>query len=257
MSAPVPVVEDTAEQINRDFYERELPGLADYWKKMAAPRFRVQTVLEQLRHRKPSSVVDLGCGGGQLLDEVQQALPEARLVGVDLSERQIAENRAQKPDIRWLTANLEQPAEWSADDRQRYEAVTAIEVIEHLDHPDVFLKNARALLAPGGFLLLSTQSGTVGETERRVGHRRHFTPEDITELLAAAGFAVARVWNAGFPFHDLSKWYANLDPDTSMNRFGDKPYGLREDLICLGLRALFRLNSNRRGAQLFAVGGAR
>jgi 2-polyprenyl-3-methyl-5-hydroxy-6-metoxy-1,4-benzoquinol methylase len=253
----MPAAENTAEHINRDFYERELPGLTDYWKKMAAPRFRVQTVLEQLRQRKPSSVVDLGCGGGQLLDEVRHALPQARLVGIDLSERQIADNRAHRPDIRWLTANLEQPGEWPADDRQRYAAVTAVEVIEHLDHPEIFLKNARALLAPGGFLLLSTQSGTVGETERRVGHRRHFTPQAISALLDAAGFAVERVWNTGFPFHDLSKWYANLDPDGSMNRFGDKPYGLREDLICLGLRALFRLNSNRRGAQLFAVGSAR
>jgi len=257
MSAPMSAVENSAEQINRDFYERELPGVADYWKKMAAPRFRVQTVLEQLRRRRPASVVDLGCGGGQLLDEVQQALPQARLVGVDLSERQIADNRAHKPDIRWISANLEQPADWPADDRQRYSAVTAIEVIEHLDRPDVFLKNARELLAPGGFLLLSTQSGTVGETERRVGHRRHFSREDMGALLARNGFAVDRVWNAGFPFHDLSKWYANLDPNASMSRFGNKPYGLREDLICLGLRTLFRLNSNQRGAQLFAIASVR
>jgi hypothetical protein len=165
-------------------------------------------------------------------------------------------NRARLPHTRWIYANIDQPVQWPAEDLGRYDAVTAVEVIEHVDHPEVLLANARALLAPGGFIVLSTQSGRVGETERRVGHRRHFTTDEITSLLSAAGLRPEKVWNAGFPFHDLSKWYANLDPDASMSRFGDKPYGLSENMVCFGLRMLFRFNSNRHGAQLFAVGRA-
>ncbi|MBK7861559.1 MAG: methyltransferase domain-containing protein [Archangiaceae bacterium] len=246
----------TAEQVNREFYEQALPGQNDYWKKMAAPRFRVRTVLAELKARAPASVVDLGCGGGQLLDEVKRAVPGARLVGVDLSKPQLELNRQRDPDTRWVYANVDQPMKWADEDLERYDAVTVVEVIEHVDRPAQLLENARALLARGGFLVLSTQSGRVGETERRVGHRRHFTTSEIRGLLTGAGFRPERVWNAGFPFHDFSKWYANLNPDASMGRFGDKPYGLSEDLVCLGLRALFRLNSNRAGAQLFAVAKA-
>ena len=75
----------------------------------------------------------------------------------------------------------------------------------------------------------------------------------MREALRAAGWAPERVWNTGFPFHDLSKWYANRDPEGSMNRFAARPYGIKEDVICLLLRAAFRLNSRHRGAQLFAV----
>lgn len=246
----------TAEQVNREFYEQALPGQNDYWRKMAAPRFRVRTVMNELRVANPSSVVDLGCGGGQLLDEVRKVLPGARMVGVDLSEPQLALNRQRMPDTRWIAGNIDEPMKWSDEDRERYDAVTCVEVIEHVDHPEVLLSNARALLAPGGIVVLSTQSGPVGETERRVGHRRHFTTQDIERLLGGAGLRAQRVWNAGFPFHDFSKWYANLNPDASMGRFGSKPYGLSEDLVCLGLRVLFRFNSNHAGAQLFAVGRA-
>ena len=246
----------TAEQVNREFYEQALPGQNDYWRKMAAPRFRVRTVMRELKARSPSSVVDLGCGGGQLLDEIGRAVPGARLVGVDLSEPQLALNRQRLPQARWVCANVDEEVRWSAEDLGRYDAVTAVEVIEHVDSPGTLLTNARALLKPGGFVVLSTQSGRVGETERRVGHRRHFTTDDIASLLGGAGFRPERVWNAGFPFHDFSKWYANLNPDASMSRFGDKPYGLSEDLVCLGLRVLFRFNSNRLGAQLFAVARA-
>jgi hypothetical protein len=100
---------------------------------------------------------------------------------------------------------------------------------------------------------LSTQSGPVRETERRVGHHRHFKSAEMRELLSENGFTALRVWNSGFPFHDLSKWYANRDPDAMMREFAGQRYGIKQDLLCLLLRAAFRLNSQSRGAQLFAV----
>ena len=257
MSTPGSHEAPSAAELNRDFYEAASPGQADYWKKMAAPRFRVRTVLSVLQQRAPESVVDLGCGGGQLLEEVGRALPQAQLVGVDLAEALLAQNRAHNPDVRWVQANLDAPAAWADEDRGQHQAVTAVEVIEHVDQPAQLLANARALLAPGGLLVLTTQSGPLRETERRVGHRRHFTAPELQALLEAAGFAPEKVWNAGYPFHDLSKWYANLNAKGSMDRFSSKAYGLSEDLICLGLRGLFLLNSQRRGAQLFAVARAR
>ena len=246
----------SAAEANRDFYEAASPGQADYWKKMAAPRFRVRTVLSVLRQHAPESVVDLGCGGGQLLAEVARALPQARLVGVDLALALLARNRAESPAVRWVQKNLDAPATWSDQDRGQYAAVTAVEVLEHVDQPAQLLANARALLAPGGLLVLTTQSGPLRETERRVGHRRHFTAAELQALLEGAGFQPEKLWNAGYPFHDLSKWYANLNAQGSMDRFSAKAYGLSENLICLGLRGLFLFNSQRRGAQLFAVARA-
>ena len=73
------------------------------------------------------------------------------------------------------------------------------------------------------------------------------------DALVRTGWAPVRLWNCGFPFHDLSKWYANRDADGSMARFSEKPYGLREDLVCLALRTAFRFNSRSHGAQLYAL----
>ena len=36
-------------------------------------------------------------------------------------------------------------------------------------------------------------------------------------------------------------------------RFGDASYGWYENTVCFALRLAFRLNSQRRGAQLFAI----
>ena len=101
--------------------------------------------------------------------------------------------------------------------------------------------------------MLSTQSGPVRATERYVGHQRHFEKEDLLTLLRDAGWAPVRAWNAGFPFHGLSKWLANRRPTATIERFSVRPYGPAEILACWTLRLLFKLNSNRSGAQLFAV----
>jgi hypothetical protein len=150
--------------------------------------------------------------------------------------------------------DLDGPVRFPADWCGRFQAILATEVVEHLDHPEDFLRSVRQLAVPKrGRLYLSTQSGPLRETERRVGHQRHFTAREMTALLEKTGWQVLRAWNTGYPFHDLSKWYANRDPDKSMQRFGEQQYGWSENLVCVALRLMFRLNSSHRGEQLFAV----
>lgn len=235
-----------ASRKNLSFYAQTSEGRRDYWRKMAAPRHRVATLVGLIAADRPASLVDMGCGDGSLLDEIAQAIPGAKLAGVDLSPEQIEDNRRRRPDVRWYTDDLDR--EFTLD--EIYDAVVATEVIEHLDRPEDFLRSCARV---GKRLYLSTQSGSVRETERRVGHRRHYQANEMRDLLEATGWTAERVWNTGFPFHDLSKWYANRDPDRSMQQFGERPYGLRENAICWVLRGAFKLNSQRAGAQLFAV----
>ena len=246
--------ETEAARVNRAYYEAVSAGQQDYWRFMAAPRARVARIISLVLEEPVRSLVDLGCGGGSLLAEIEARLPGVELAGLDLSSRQIEMNRRGGSRVRWAVADLERPLDEAKSLSGRWDVVVASEILEHLDDPGTFLGNALRLAAPGrGRLLLTTQSGPVRETERRVGHRRHFTREALARLLADAGWAQPRVWNAGFPFHDLSKWWANRDPDASFRRFGDRPYGPRERLVCALLRGAFSLNSRSRGAQLYAV----
>jgi 2-polyprenyl-3-methyl-5-hydroxy-6-metoxy-1,4-benzoquinol methylase len=242
-----------AARINLEHYEQSAPGQDDYWRLMAAPRFRMETLLSLVAAGGWSSLVDLGCGAGLLLREIGARFPAVKLAGVDLSQRLIERNRQEHPRIEWHTLDLDRPVQLPHALRKRFAAVVAMEVIEHLDDPLLLLANAAALGEPGATLLLSTQSGPLRETERRVGHVRHFSRDEMAGLLCRVGWKPVSVWNAGFPFHDLSKWVANLRPDASMERFGNRPYGALERSLCRALRVAFRFNSGRRGAQLFAI----
>lgn len=48
----------------------------------------------------------------------------------------------------------------------------------------------------------------------------------------------------------------SLRPNPMINRFSNQRYGFSEKMTCWLLRALFKLNSQTRGAQLFAVARA-
>jgi 2-polyprenyl-3-methyl-5-hydroxy-6-metoxy-1,4-benzoquinol methylase len=242
---------------NLAFYGTIDPGVRDYWRYMAAPRARMRVLASLLASSGARSIVDLGCGGGLLLHELHATLPNASLAGVDISAPQIAANRAESPEIAWLVANLDQPVTLPEPLRHTYDAVVASEILEHLDTPEMLLANATALARPGvGRLLLSTQSGPIRATERHVGHRRHFRARELRALLVQTGWQPLRVWSSGFPFHDLSKWLANLRPNAALARFTGRPYTRADRALCWLLRILFHLNSGRFGAQLFALAAA-
>lgn len=234
---------------NRLYYASQTEGLESYWKEMAAPVVRRETFMKLIAEHRPSSVVDLGCGGGHLLYEIRQRWPQMQLAGVELSDEQIERNRQRSPEIHWMNANLDAPAAFS----HQYECVIASEIIEHVSNPGVFLENAYRLAKPGALLLLSTQSGRVQRTERLVGHFRHYSAPEMTQLLLHSGWTPLKVWNTGFPFQDLSKRVANLRPELSVQHFANRKYGWPQKLVCFLLRLLFRLNSQTRGTQLYAV----
>lgn len=237
------------DQLNLEYYERFQKGRDDYWRYMAAPRHRVSTILKLVEERSADSLIDIGCGNGMLLSELQAGHPHLRLAGIDLSTPQIEENRRRHPEVLWRSGDVQSQVELD----QQFDIATASEIIEHLERPHCLLENACSLVRPGGRLILTTQSGPVRETERRVGHVRHFSVSEMDQLLRSTGWTPLRIWNEGWPFHDASKWWANRDPDRSMSQFSEKGYGWPQRAVCRALRLAFRLNSRRRGAQLFAV----
>ena len=233
-------------------YNRLRKGQSGYWKHMAAPRLRRRRIMEWVRRMMPGSVCDFGCGNGELLKMVAERMPEIRLAGIDITDNQIAENREVYPNMGWYLADLasedyENPLGTGVD------LGISSEVIEHVENHRAYVRNVFSSLNPGGALVLSTQSGTVYPTEKYVFHVRHWPASDMRELLAETGFTDIKVWNEGYPFHNLSKYIANRDPDRMVKNFRVAEYGAKQLAVCWALRVLFLFNSTTKGAQLFAV----
>lgn len=157
----------------------------------------VKTLTKFGAHR----VLDLGCGNGATTsDLVRHGFDVA---ACDMSSSGLSYARANNPGIQFFEHDFAN--ELPEEHRGRYDAVVAIEVIEHLLLPRRLLTNALQALRPGGLLVLSTpyhgywKNLALAVTNkfddhwhplRDFGHVKFFSRRTITGLLRESGFAV-------------------------------------------------------------------
>jgi hypothetical protein len=94
--------------------------------------------------------------------------------------------------------------------------------------------------------------------DRHIGHRRHFTPRDLAEILAAAGLEVRWAAGAGFPFFNLYRALVIARGErlvADVSAAGAEQPGAAARLAMAAFRPLFRLNRTRSrwGRQIVAV----
>jgi 2-polyprenyl-3-methyl-5-hydroxy-6-metoxy-1,4-benzoquinol methylase len=139
--------------------------------------------------RSDSPILDVGCGTGAWLARLAAA-GYTNLDGTDRDVAQLAFGGA-----RVFDNDLNDPV-WKVG-QPRYELITAIEVIEHLDNVGALLANARRLLADDGHLLVTTPNiESIGSRLRFLvtGDMKHFGEiGDRTHIFPILGATMERL----------------------------------------------------------------
>ncbi|EIW66347.1 hypothetical protein TREMEDRAFT_45810 [Tremella mesenterica DSM 1558] len=109
-------------------------------------------------------ILDVGCGGGLLSESLTRLGGD--VLGIDASEKNIIMAKLHAQDgaeRKGMKGNLEykcMTAEKLRDQGQKFDLVVSMEVLEHVDQPEEFLKCLGDMVIPGGHLILSTISRT-------------------------------------------------------------------------------------------------
>jgi SAM-dependent methyltransferase len=150
-----------------------------------------------------AKVFDIGSGQGDLVYKLVRLLRDADFLGVELSESGVAISRRKIPDATFVVADLFQPPPALRAFTGWASYAVCSEVLEHLDDPVAFLRQARQYLAVGACLVVTVPGGPMSAFDRVIGHRQHFTRASIRSVLEQAGFSVNGISMAGFPFFNL------------------------------------------------------
>lgn len=145
------------------------------------------------------NLLDIGCGGGTLLDKIKERAGIRKAVGIDASFGAIkyADTAHKGPDF--LCADFyELPFKDST-----FGVISAIEVLEHLHNPDVALKELNRCLKKGGKILILVPNEnnllfrviwyfwTMGKGKIwKEAHVQQFTRKSLKDLLQSTGFRV-------------------------------------------------------------------
>ncbi|MEM7046424.1 MAG: bifunctional 2-polyprenyl-6-hydroxyphenol methylase/3-demethylubiquinol 3-O-methyltransferase UbiG [Pseudomonadota bacterium] len=203
-------------------------SLADWWDERGPFRalhalnpVRLAYLRGQLGDIKGCRLADVGCGGGLLSEAL--AVQGARVDGFDEDSAVIeiarAHAKARGIDQKRLIYHARAPS-----GRQRYDAVIALEVIEHVDDARGFVMQMAQLVKPGGRLVISTLNrslasriGAIFIAERVLGwlppgiheFKRFIKPHELVGLMESSGLQVMDT--CGFVYRPLTRRWV-LDP---------------------------------------------
>lgn len=173
-------------------------------------------------------LLDIGCGGGLIAEPMARL--GAEVMGADAAEGNIAvarlhaEQQGLQIDYRATTA------EALASAGERFDAVLALEIVEHVADPKAFIATCHDLLRPGGLAIVSTLNRTAKSFGAAIigaewimrwlpkgTHEwsRFITPAELSEMASASG--LNPVDARGMVFNPLTWNWSLSDRDLSVN----------------------------------------
>lgn len=194
----------TVAPLREDDWDRHWADYADSTSRNPAQALRRRVIRSLLCvPAEGARIIDLGCGQGDVIEELHRCHPRAELCGIDHSRRGVEVAAGKVPSAVFLQCDLLSGGAPARGFESWATHAVCSEVLEHVDEPEVLLTNASAWLAPGCRLVVTVPGGPMSAFDRHIGHRQHFSLESVRRLLAGSGFRVEKVVGAGFPLFNL------------------------------------------------------
>lgn len=164
--------------------------------------YRDNEILKSIRDEE--IIVDIGCGEGILMEKIIQRLPDVKVFGVDPSPENVSICKKHGLEI-YAGSVYELPL-----DNESVDSVLFIEVIEHLDHEGLAIKEIIRVLKRNGTLILLFPHDRVFKLARLLtfkfkeafydaGHMKQWNPKAMERLLGSMGFKI--ILKKNLPFY--------------------------------------------------------
>jgi 2-polyprenyl-6-hydroxyphenyl methylase/3-demethylubiquinone-9 3-methyltransferase len=141
-----------------------------FWPLHRLNAFRVEYIRRKLaeafgrdaaaeRPFKGLKVLDIGCGGGILSESMAKL--GAQVTGIEITEKNV---RVARIHAQWSGLDIDYRL-MTVDDLARtgeqFDVVLNMEVVEHVEHLDEFLKDCGRLVRPGGIMFVASINRTI------------------------------------------------------------------------------------------------
>ncbi|MHB1666981.1 class I SAM-dependent methyltransferase [Thiomonas sp.] len=153
---------------------------------------RRKIIMDFLKSEFPysTSMLEIGCGNGFILSDIQKNFPGLTLCGSEASLEGL--HHASTLSVE---ANLIQMDARSIPFEEEFDIIGAFDVLEHIDLDERVLQQMYCACKPGGgiFLTVPQHQWLWSSTDEYAGHKRRYSRAELVRKVEAAGFRVHRV----------------------------------------------------------------
>ena len=150
------------------------------------------------------TIVDIGCGEGITLEKLHRLFPDRKAFGIEVLSENVNICRHHGCNVKQGDVyNLPLPS-------NTVDFVLFMEVIEHLEDPEMAVQEIHRVLVPGGRLVIVFPNDRFFKIARILtlrfreaaydpGHVRQWTPHDMKGFIEGRGFT--KVFSRNIPFY--------------------------------------------------------
>lgn len=141
----------------------------------------IETVAKKFITESKNNIADIGCGTGGNFEILSKF---GTVDGLDMSESALEYCRKRNVYNELVLAKANELP------KNKYNIVTAFDVLEHLDGDTVILHKWAAAIKPHGFVLLTVPAyqWLFGPHDRALQHKRRYTQSELVSKIRSTGF---------------------------------------------------------------------
>ncbi len=158
---------------------------------------KVEEIVADLHLRPGMVVADIGSGSGIFSRPLAKGIvPDGKVIAVDIDPGLLSyvKERAAKENIPNIETHLGQ-ADDAALPGQIVDLAFIHDVLHHIEHRDVYLKNLAKYIQPDGRIVVIDMNSNDPDNSHRNQPEMIITREQIEQWMAAAGFHLAEEFN--------------------------------------------------------------
>jgi len=197
----------------------------DYHWWFASRTRALKAMMDRLLPQTPDfRLLDVGCGAGNMIHHLSHY---GQVKGIEIDPRPVKMAHQRGYDVDQFDATQPMPFVDSS-----FDAVTALDVIEHNQDDRAILADSYRVLKPGGLVIITVPAlmWLWSHNDDINAHVRRYTAAELKQKLAQAGFTVRRVTYNNFFIFPLAaalillRRFAQAKPELASHHLDEEEY---------------------------------
>jgi SAM-dependent methyltransferase len=158
-------------------------------------RFEVLQLLAGPVLQKATSLAEIGCGNGVLMQQVEDTYGLSP-VGIDLHEGALRNNMSRSGMVYCYNIH-----DRDKEFHQKFDVILMFDVLEHIEDEAGFLESTKFHLSPGGYLITNVPAlqWLYSPYDKIQGHCRRYSVQRLESVMKKNGFDVLKTTYWGAP----------------------------------------------------------